>query len=279
MKGLVFAVEEFALFDGPGIRTAVFMKGCSMRCRWCHNPEGLSSRSQLMKNINGCLKCGRCDRFFKDGCEVPPDAVSVCPKGLLRISGEEYEVEALAAKLRKNESILNLNGGGITFSGGECLLQAEFLLETISFLGGRLHIAIETGGYADNGDFRRVLEKTDFVYFDLKVMNDELARKFTGRDTALILRNFRSLCDSGKQFAVRVPLIPTVTDTPENYAAIVSLVKGSGAQFVELLPYHKLAGSKYAAVGMKYDPGFDESTDPVVNTRIFGENGIDVKVY
>ncbi len=278
MKGLVFSVEEFALFDGPGIRTAVFMKGCSMRCRWCHNPEGLSPHRQLVKNPNGCIKCGRCAPFFSCD-ELPPDAVSVCPKKLLRISGEEFEAKDLAVMLLKNERILCMNGGGITFSGGECLLQADFLLETIACLGGRLDIAIETGGYADNADFLRVLDKTDFVYFDLKVMDDELARKFTGRDTSLIMRNFRSLCESGKPFAVRVPLIPTVTDTPKNYAAIVERVKNSGARFVELLPYNKLAGGKYASVGKKYDPGFDVSIDPVINTRIFAENGIDVKVY
>lgn len=280
MEGLVFSIEEFALFDGPGIRTTVFMKGCAMRCAWCHNPEGLSAKRQLIRNPNGCLHCGKCAPLFALTPEaLTEEKIAVCPKGLLRISGKTYTAETLAGMLLKNENILNANGGGITFSGGECLLQADFLTEVLERLNGRLHIAIETGGYVSQDKFARVISNVDLVYFDLKIMDDTAAVRYTGRDSRMISDNFHTLAQSGVPFIVRVPLIPGITDTPENYAAIVDKIKGTPVSYVELLPYNKLAGSKYAAVGMEYTPDFDETREPIVDVEIFEKNGIKVKVY
>ncbi len=280
MKGTVFSVEEFALYDGPGIRTAVFMKGCGMRCKWCHNPEGLSMAKQLVRRDGHCLKCGACENFRLLESDSMQSAAERCPQGLWRVSGEEYTPNKLAVKLLKNERILNANGGGVTFSGGECLLQSEFVAEAVRIIRDRLHIVIETGGYVSEKDFMRVIPLVDFVYFDLKLLDDKKkARLYTGADIDVILANLKRLSNSGVSFAVRMPLIPGVTDTESNYRAVGDTVKSSNADFIELLPYNKLAGSKYSSLGMDYDPCFDESKEPRVRPEFFTALGIDARVY
>lgn len=277
---LVFSIEEFALYDGPGIRTAVFFKGCPLRCNWCHNPEGFEAKVQLKRNQGGCLKCGKCKPLDeKEPSLITPSDLAVCPKSLLRISGKMYSASELAEVLSKNAEILVMNGGGITFSGGECLLHAEYVREVVQSLKTKLHIAIETCGCVPKENFIMGVELSDLVFFDLKIMDDQKAIKFTGRDTRQIKENFEYLKNSGKKFIVRVPLIPGVTDTKENYEAIVKAVKGSGAEYVELLPYNKMAGGKYAAFGLKYEPMFDERREPVINKAIFENNAIPVRVY
>lgn len=126
-KGLIFSIEEFSVYDGPGIRTAVFFKGCPLRCNWCHNPEGLEAKVQIVRSPNGCLKCGRCaEEAAKHGGRLTAECINVCPRNLIRESGAYYTVEELTKKLLKNADILMQGGGGITFSGGECLMQIDF---------------------------------------------------------------------------------------------------------------------------------------------------------
>lgn len=279
--GIIFSIEEFAVYDGDGIRTTVFFKGCPLRCNWCHNPEGLSVERQIVKNKNGCLNCGKCIEVCEyngKSCKLCGKCIDVCPKNLIRFSGTEITAEELAEKLLKNADILNSNGGGITFSGGECLMQGDFLLEVISLIKGKTHIAIETCGYAPGDLFKTVTDSVDLVMFDLKIMDDFNAIKYTGKDTVQILRNFKILNEGKTPFIVRVPLIPGVTDTIENMQKISDIVKGSRALRVELLPYNKMAGSKYKLIGKEYRPKFDDKKDVIINTEIFNDNGIKVKV-
>lgn len=246
MTGVVFDIREFTVHDGPGIRVTVFLKGCPLHCRWCHNPEGLSPRPQLMKKVSLCVHCGLCER----GCghaECQPFGVCLhaCPKGLLSVSGEVWEAEELAEKLQSYAPVLP--SGGITFSGGEPLLQGEFVIEVCRRL--TLHKALQTSGYADAELFRRVLQEMDFVLFDLKLADGEKHREYTGQDNALILQNYRILLESGRPHVVRVPLIPGITDTDDNLRAIAAL---AGRSHVELMRYNPLAGAKYPMVGMTY---------------------------
>ena len=283
MKGLVFSIEEFAVYDGPGIRTTVFLKGCPLRCNWCHNPEGLSALPQIVKSPNGCTDCGSCRAACKRGdapCSLCGACVEACPKGLLRIAGETWESEALAARLFKNERMLAAGGGGVSFSGGECLLQADFLCETLRLLRGRLHTAIQTSGFAVGEVFDRVLQTVDLVLYDLKIIDSAAAKRFTGQDSAPILRNFRTLQESGVPYIVRVPLIPGVTDTQENMRDILRCVaeNTAGLQAIELLPYNKLAGSKYALVGREYKPLFDTEAQPQVRDALFKQYGLHYRV-
>jgi pyruvate formate lyase activating enzyme len=289
--GCIFDVKELAVFDGPGIRTTVFLKGCPMACRWCHNPEGMSFERQLMVSLSSCAHCGRCTAVcplpLGDGNSgkkilpgVPPDCtlcgncLKVCPLGLRRIAGEKIDAEELAVKLLRNAEYLQSNGGGFTFSGGEPTAQGNFLMELLVLLRGN-HRALETSAFCPGELFSRLLKELDFIMMDIKIADPQIHYRYTGQDNSLILANLEILKKSGKPFVIRVPLIPGISDTEENLGAIAALLeKKGGLQKVELLPYHKTAGAKYAMAGMTYQPGFDTGQIPNEKLDCFLERGI-----
>ena len=277
MKGIVFDIKEFAVYDGPGIRSTVFMKGCPLRCRWCHNPEGLSTKPQLMVSVAACVRCGRCTEVcsHKDGCIACGDSITHCQQGLRRIAGYGIEPAALAEKLRKSAVF---EGGGVTFSGGEPMLQWKFVKETCSLMDG-VHRAIETSGYCADEDFAEMMETMDFIMMDIKHTDDAEHKKWTGVGNARILRHLEMLKRGDTPFVIRVPLIPGVNDSYENLVRLAGLLSGSkNLVRVELLPYHQTAGAKYSMAGMEYDPGFDTVKVPEKHMEPFAENGIDVMV-
>ena len=250
MKGTIFSIEEFAINDGPGIRTTVFLKGCPLRCEWCHNPEGLSPKPQIMQKKDETIVCGT-----------------------------EMEAEELAGKLLRNEQIFRLNHGGVTFTGGEPLMQADFLCEVLGHIRPQIHCAMETSGYASEKVFTKVLEQLDLVLFDCKHTDDEMHFRFTGVSNRPILRNLQILKESGRAFVVRVPLIPGVNDSRENMLALRRLLADADhLKRVELLRYNKAAGAKYGMVGMKYQPSFDTEAEPLCHADILAEAGIETLV-
>jgi pyruvate formate lyase activating enzyme len=243
-QGTIFSIEEFALNDGPGIRTTVFMKGCPLRCTWCHNPEGLSFTSEVLKTSDG-----------------------------ERLCGEIYTARQLADKLLHNRDFFTFTGGGVTFTGGEPLAQPGFLGETLNLLNG-VHTAIETSGYASGEVFRRIIALTDLVLFDIKSMDSSIHKKYTGVDNSLILKNLEILCGSGKEFIVRLPLIPAVNDTLEQMTAVLEAIRGARAlQRVEMLRYHRTAGAKYAMTGRTYSPLFNPLAEVAIH-NVFEANNI-----
>jgi len=254
MSGVIFDIKEFAQHDGDGVRTTVFFKGCPLRCVWCHNPEGLSPEPELYVGTNGCTGCGLCRKPCSHPDCVYGRCLHVCPQGLLRVSGKEYEARELAEKVKKSADFLSQNGG-VTLSGGEPLMQWEFALELIRELKP-LHVAIETSGYADAEVFRKVISECDLVMMDLKLADREEHKKFTGVYNDKILANLETLKSSGKDFLLRTPLIPGITDTDENLAAIARLADGAP---VELLPYNNLAPAKYPSVGREFTKLIAES--------------------
>jgi pyruvate formate lyase activating enzyme len=246
--GIVSDIREFTLHDGPGLRTTVFLKGCPLRCSWCHNPEAQCFEPQSIESA-----------------------------GHRRVIGTRYEPARLAALLNRQAPVLR-EIGGVTFSGGEPLAQAGFLSEVLEKLEG-LHVVLDTSGYAEPEAFECVAGKCDLVYIDLKLMDPELHRRFTGCDNAPILANLRRLNAMDVPFVVRVPLVPGVTDTSVNLAAIARTVRGlPGLVRVDLLPYNRAAGGKYASLGMTFQPGFDETAELRIDTRPFIEAGIQVRV-
>jgi len=245
MKGLLFNIEEFAIYDGPGIRTAVFLKGCPLRCIWCHNPEGINKVPELMKS---------------------------------RICGYEINAGELAAKLRKNSDFYESSGGGVTITGGEPFYQSDFLFALLSELCG-LHTAIETSGYVSSDIFAKASNFTDLIIMDIKHANSSEHKKLTGMDNEQILANLEILKNSDTPFIIRVPLIPGINDSDKNLRETAELLTGAeNLVQVELLPYNKLTGAKYKALGRVYNPPFDESKEPNINQEYFINAGIRSKV-
>ena len=249
LSGLVFDIKEFAVHDGPGVRTTVFLKGCPLACSWCHNPEGRSPKPQILSSPTGT-----------------------------RTVGQRYTSEKLAARLNEQAAILRANEGGVTFSGGEPLLQARFVAEVIDQLDA-VHVLLDTSGYASETSFQLVVGRCDLVYYDLKLVDRDQHFRYTGVTNDVIIRNLHMLSELRIPFVVRVPLIPGVTDTNKNLGAIAAAVKGLPALIrVDLLPYNRAAGGKYQAAGMEFKPDYDESRPLNVDASIFEALAIPVRV-
>jgi pyruvate formate lyase activating enzyme len=222
VKGVIFDIKKFAIHDGPGIRTTVFLKGCLLRCWWCHNPESHKELPELLPKS-----------FNNNGSEVT--------------SGRIVSVDQILNELQRDIIFFDESGGGVTFSGGEPLVQIEFL-ETL--LKGckdlEIHTAIDTSGYAPYESFDRLYDYTDLFLYDLKLMNDEQHIKYTDVSNELILENLNKLSERGKKIMLRIPLIPDITDTDKNLLEISKFISGlKNINEIALLPYNKIAESKY----------------------------------
>jgi pyruvate formate lyase activating enzyme len=247
MTGVVFDIRELTIHDGPGLRTTVFLKGCPLCCAWCHNPEGRSRKPQILRGPNGD-----------------------------RVSGRSYRADELATILNRQAPLLI--DGGVTFSGGEPLMQVEFLEAVLERLEG-LHVAMETCGFAPADKFSQGVRHCDLVLFDLKFVDAESHKRWTGADNRVILENLRRLADLGVPYVIRTPLIPGVTDTETNLRAIAHHVRDlPGRPRVELLPYNPVAGGKYAACGLEWRPDYDETVPSRTDLTAFHELHVDARV-
>jgi pyruvate formate lyase activating enzyme len=247
--GIIFDIREFSIHDGPGLRTTVFLKGCPLRCAWCHNPEGLLSEPQVLDTPSGT-----------------------------RMSGRQYTSAELARLLNRQADLLRAGEGGVTFSGGEPLLQAAFVAEVLDQLE-RLHVVLDTSGFGDEAGFRMLAQRVDLLYFDLKLMDSGLHRRYTGQSNEPVLRNLEHLATLTTPCVIRVPLVPGVTDTEENLAAIARAVADVPSLVqVDLLGYNRAAGGKYAACGMEFHPQWDESQPVRPTTRAFDAAGVSVTI-
>ena len=281
--GTVFDIKEFAVHDGPGMRVTVFMKGCPLRCIWCHNPEGLSAKPQLVKNREKCVHCLACENAFPCNhpeCQPYNICTKVCPLNILKISGTEYTPEALVDRLKRYKTFFK-NGGGITFSGGEPTMQGEFVLECLKLLHSEgITTGIETSAFCNKRLFSEIISETDDIYIDLKEINSEKHKKLTGVSNEIILENIKAVAESGRNFTIRIPIIPQINDSNRELTDTARfLLPYKNSIKIELLPYNTLTGAKYRLVGMEYKPDFDEKAVPNTNVDIFRSLGFDCVTF
>ena len=253
MKAIIFDIERNSYVDGPGIRTTVFFKGCNLRCAWCHNPESQSAVPQMMFYKNKCTGCGKCREKCPNGlekCALCGKCTIYCPHDAREICGKEYTIDEVLQEVLKDRTLYENSGGGVTFSGGECMLQIEFLIEILKACKENgIHTAVDTAGHVPYGFFERVLPYTDLFLYDLKCFDSEKHEKYTGVGNERILENLKGLLTAGAPVWVRIPVIPTVNDTEEEMVAIRDLFDLYGhPRKIELLPYHQMGEHKYAAI-------------------------------
>ncbi len=268
ITGKIFNIQHFCVDDGPGIRTTVFLKGCPLRCAWCHNPEGLSSETQLMFYAEKCVSCGKCavlcpnkaHTVTEDGrhlldrtkCTACGICAENCFYGALEIAGREITAEEAVEEVMKDEPFYT-DGGGVTLSGGEPLFQADFTAEILRLCKQKgLHTCVETSGFAKREQFEKVLRYTDMLLFDIKETDGELHKKFTGVGLEQIMDNLRlaDSCDRVKT-VLRLPSVPGYNLRPEHFEAVAELAGGlKNVIEIHIEPYHPLGVEKYGNLGL-----------------------------
>lgn len=265
--GLIFDIKRYAIHDGPGIRVTVFLKGCPLACKWCHNPESISSKREKMYTASTCIGCGECVRacpvkavsITKEGvktdlekCRLCGDCVEICPTKSLEIVGEEKSVEEIMAIAEKERLLIEESNGGITFSGGEPLMQPEFLIDLLKASKQHgFHRTVDTSGFAPEKTLLTVAQDTDLFLFDLKHIDNEMHKKFTGVSNKIILSNLQKLAEIGAEIEIRIPVIGGInTDaaTMGKMADFISSLAGNKKK-VTLLPYHNIAVMKNNKLG------------------------------
>lgn len=278
MHGIITDLKRFAIHDGDGIRTTVFLKGCPLKCVWCHNPEAIAFKPQLAYYAAKCLHCGFCAEVCPTGahamgesghsfdtakCTACGNCVGECSGSALTLYGRKTTVEALLPTLLEDREFYENSGGGVTLSGGECLMQPDFCAELLKALKKEgIHTAVDTCGFVSRDALDKVIPYTDIFLYDLKAMDETVHIRCTGQSNRLILENLRYLDALGKATEIRIPYVPHWNDGEmEAIRSFVQTLRHVTA--VRVLPYHNYAGSKYAALSMENTlphrlPGADE---------------------
>lgn len=259
---MIFAIKPFEIHDGDGIRTTVFFKGCPLRCKWCHNPESFIFKKEILFDNELCQNCSKCSSlckanimkegkhiFIKDNCVLCGKCEDVCPVNAFEMSGKEMSAEDIANEVLRDELIFKGSGGGVTFSGGEPLMQADLCVEIAKILKERdINIAIDTSGYVDKSVIEKIMKYADTFLFDIKAIDENVHMACTGVSNKKILDNIKYVDSMGIPIEIRYPYVPTMNDgEAEKIAGFVKTLKN--VKNVRVLPYHNYAEKKYSRLG------------------------------
>lgn len=295
--GIVMNIQKYSIHDGPGIRTTVFLKGCPLNCWWCHNPESQKSNPEIMFFKEKCKSCGLCLKMcpqkaieFVDGypvtnegkCNLCGKCTDFCTSNAREIIGKEMTVKDLMKEIIKDEAFYDESNGGVTFSGGEPLMHADYLNDILRACKNRgIHTTIDTSGYADWSQFEKIIDNTDLFLFDIKHMDNEKHFKYIGIGNTVILENLKKLSERGSNIYIRMPIIAGVNDDDKNIDAAVDFISKLNIIHVNLLPYHKMGMDKYVRLNKKYKlSGLEKPSDEVMDKIAdkFKKAGIKTKI-
>ena len=280
--GTVFNIQKYAIQDGPGIRTTVFLKGCPLNCWWCHNPESQSIQREILFSSDKCIGCGDCYKGctskatssihrerIKDNnqCSLCGKCAENCPTEAIEMVGKTMTVEDVMKEIEKDRVFYEESGGGVTFSGGEPLMQSEFLHEVLlRCREAEIHTALDTSGYSSWETLSKVSANVELFLYDIKHMNDQKHMALTGVSNRPILDNLKRLVAEGKRIWIRVPIIPGMNDDEQNMEEIGNLMDSLKLKEIYLLPYHNIAMDKYRRLGKAYGlPDIQTPSDKYMN--------------
>jgi glycyl-radical enzyme activating protein len=283
-NGIIFDIQRFSLHDGPGIRTTVFLKGCSLRCKWCHNPESWNTKPQLQYRKEKCTNCLACvakcpfgahivlnelHSFIPTQCRNCFHCVRECAYGALKTAGSVVSAAEVMKEVEADMAFYKNSGGGVTISGGEPMLQPEFVLELLKLAKEKgIHTCIETSGYTNKENFFKILTLTDLFLFDIKATSPEPHKELTGVTNEIILENLDILYNSGASILLRCPLIPGINDTEAHLQGIATLAKKYPRLMgIEVMPYHDLGRGKWEEIGLMYELGDLKSADQEIRNQ------------
>lgn len=298
-NSLIFDIKRYAINDGPGIRIVIFLKGCNLNCSWCHNPEGISTLQERMYSHSKCISCGLCvsscpttaltltpGGISTDNslCELSGNCARVCPAKAIEISGHPMNISEIMSEIGKERIFFDQSGGGVTFSGGEPLMHAAFLIELLKACGNLdIHRTVDTAGLAKREILLEVAKYTDLFLFDLKMFDNERHRQWTGVSNLTILENLKVLSETGAQIIIRIPLIGEINDDDNNLddtAAFIASLSGEKKE-VNLLVYHKIAQNKFGKLGRSEEFRLfkEPSSEAVQNAlAIFQRHGLNASI-
>lgn len=267
--GTLFNIQRFSIHDGPGIRTTVFLKGCNLHCIWCHNPESVQKQPEIQFFPEKCIACGECVKicphgaqildgnqriYVRDLCQQCGQCTQDCFSGALVLTGKEWTPAEVLAEVEQDAPYYQTSQGGVTLSGGEPLLQPEFVSQLLEGCRERgFHTALDTAGNVSWKTFESLLPLTDLFLYDVKAFHEDIHRRATAVSNRLILENLRRLAETGKPIWVRIPVVPGINNSPDEIGEIARfLAPFKSVEWVELMPFHTLGAEKYDSLGRDY---------------------------
>ena len=296
--GVVFDIQRCCYHDGPGIRTVVFLKGCQLRCAWCHNPESLRREPQLRFLAHKCVSCGKCSEkcgsnvhSFENGvhrvdfsrCTACGACAAFCAAGALEILGKEMTAQEILSEVIKDKMFYESSGGGLTVTGGEPSFQPEFTLELLALAKNEgISLAIETCGMGSPDFYKKALELGATFLYDIKAIDPIRHKALTGVDNSLILSNLKYLSDNNADVIIRLPLIPDCNDSDEDISALADFLKENEGRYryAEIMPYHALGTGKAEKIGVASQYTNQNATNEQISRwkALFTSHGIDIKI-